>query len=129
MMNAGAIDAVHMENVSVLAYHDENSLSCVITLAYFYARKDYVLIRELPTGKGFADIVFLPRKNVPKPALIVELKWNRTAEGAIKQIKDKKYVEALEKYAGDILLVGISYRKKSKKHQCVIERYFKGGTG
>ena len=126
---AGAIDAVHMENVSVLAYHDENSLSCVITLAYFYARKDYVLIRELPTGKGFADIVFLPRKNVPKPALIVELKWNRTAEGAIKQIKDKKYVEALEKYTGDILLVGISYRKKSKKHQCVIERYFKGGAG
>lgn len=122
---AAAIDAVHMEEVSVLAYHDENSLSCVITLAYFSARKDYILIREFPTGKGFADIVFLPRKNVSKPAMVVELKWDRTAEGAIRQIRDKKYVETLKKYTGDILLVGISYRKKSGRHQCVIERYRK----
>ena len=122
---AAAIDAVHMEEVSVLAYHDENALSCVITLAYFSARKDYILIREFPTGKGFADIVFLPRKNVSKPAMVVELKWDRTAEGAIRQIRDKKYVETLKKYTGDILLVGISYRKKSGRHQCVIERYRK----
>ena len=120
---AEAIDAAHMEEVSVLSYHDENSLSCVIALAYFSARKDYLLIREFPSGKGFADIVFLPRKKVSRPALVVELKWNRTAEGAIRQVKDREYVKALEGYTGDILLVGINYDKRRKKHRCTIEKY------
>lgn len=55
--------------------------------------------------------------------MIVELKWDQEAEGAIAQIKDKKYIRALEDYGGEVLLVGISYSKKSKKHQCVIEKY------
>ena len=83
------------------------------------------MIRELPTGKGFADIVFLPHKYSDKPAMIVELKWNPTAEGAIKQIKEKDYVKALEPYTGDILLVGINYDTNTKNHQCVIEKYKK----
>ena len=119
---ARCISAVHSDNTSVLAYHDENSLSCVITLAYYSARKDYILIRELPTGEGFADIVFLPRQHSDKPALVVELKWNRSAQGAINQIKEKQYIKALEKYTGEILAVGISYDKKTKVHSCVIEK-------
>lgn len=87
---AEGIDAIHSGSTSILSYHDENSLSCVITLAYYSARKDYILIRELPTGKGFADMVFLPRKHCDKPALLIELKWNRSAEGAISQIKKQK---------------------------------------
>lgn len=122
---AKGIDEIHAANTSVLAYNNENSLSCVITIAYYIARKDYILIRELPTGKGFADIVFLPRKHTNKPALIVELKWDRTAQGAIGQIEEKRYVGALDEYAGNLLLVGINYDKKTKKHECVIKKCYK----
>lgn len=118
---AKGIDMVHTDQISILSYNNENSLSCVITLAYFSARKDYTLIRELPTGKGFADIVFLPRKHSDKPAMIVELKWNQSAEGAINQIKNREYVKALDEYSGHLLLIGITYNKETKKHQCRIE--------
>lgn len=119
---ADGIDAIHSGNVSVLAYNNENALSCVIIIAYYTAQKDYILIRELPTGKGFADIVFLPRKNVDKPVMVVELKWDKSAEGAIRQIQDKRYTGVLDSYTGSILLVGINYDKKTKKHTCVIEK-------
>ena len=119
---ARGIDAIHSANVSILEYNNENSLSCVITIAYYAAQKDYTLIREFPTGKGFADIVFLPRKHTDKPALLVELKWDKSAEGAISQIKEKKYAGMLDEYAGNLLLVGINYNRKNKMHECVIER-------
>ena len=119
---AKGIDEVHMNTISILQYNNENSLSCVISLAYYSARKDYIMYRELPAGKGFADIVFIPRKYSDKPAIIVELKWDKTAEGAIKQIKEKNYSNSLEQYSGEIILVGINYNKKSKKHECIIER-------
>ena len=122
---AEGLDAVHMDTTSILNYHNENALSCVISLAYYSARDDYSLIRELPTGKGFADIVFIPHKYSSRPAMIVELKWDQSAEGAIAQIKEKQYVKTLEHYTGDILLVGVNYDKDSKKHQCKIERYQK----
>jgi len=67
----------------------------------------------------------LPHKYSNKPAMIVELKWDQSAETALTQIKDKQYVTALEKYSGEILLVGINYDKESKKHQCVIEKQYK----
>lgn len=118
---AQGIEDVHFET-SILKYNDENSLACVISLAYYSAKAYYTEIRELPTGKGYADIVYLPRKkHMDKPAMIVELKWDKSAEGAITQIKEKKYVMALEEYAGNILLVGINYDSKSKKHECIIE--------
>lgn len=72
---------------------------------------------------GFADIVFIPRKQyIDKPAMIVELKWDKSAEGAIRQIKDKRYLKALESYKGNLLLVGINYDKKTKRHECLIEK-------
>ena len=82
-------------------------------------------VRELSTGKGFADFVYLPKPEYARdyPALLVELKWNKNASAAIQQIKDKKYPESLIRYTGDILLVGINYDKKSKEHQCVIQKY------
>lgn len=119
---ARIIDEVHMNTVSVLQYNNENSLSCVITLAYYSAQKDYILHREFPSGKGFADIVFIPRKTSSKPVIIVELKWDVTAKGAIRQIKDRKYAEILKLYQKEILLVGINYNKATKKHQCIIEK-------
>lgn len=104
-----------------MKYNDENALSCVITLAYYNAVNDYTLIREMPAGKGYADIVFLPRKNSAKPAMIVELKYDQSAQGAIQQMKAKRYVKALAGYQGNLLLVGINYDKESKEHSCVIE--------
>lgn len=117
------IQEVHMQNTSSLVYNNEISLSSVIVLAYYSACKDYILIRELPAGNGFSDIVFLPKRTSSKPALILELKWDKTAEGAISQIKNKRYIAALKEYKGNILLVGINYDKKSKKHQCRIEKF------
>ncbi len=121
---ANEIEQIHLET-SILTYNDKNSLSCTIALAYYSAKGYYTAIRELPTGKGFADIVYLPRKYVDKPAIIIELKWNKDAEGAISQIKMKQYIHALEEYQGNILLVGINYDKKDKKHSCLIEKYSK----
>lgn len=122
---AKGVEAVHMGNTSVLAYNNENALSCVISLAYYSAKNYYDLIREMPAGKGFADIVFLPKKKyfADKPVLLVELKWDMSAEGAVRQIKDRGYVKALEGYEGKILLVGIQYDRKNKSHACAIEEY------
>ena len=118
---AERIEEAHFET-SILKYNDENSLACVVSLAYYSAREYYTEVREFPAGKGFADIIYIPRKNhLDKPALVVELKWNQSAESAIAQIKERNYVKALEGYSGNILLVGVNYDKTSKKHQCVIE--------
>ena len=120
---AQMIQEVHMQTSSSLVYNNEISLSSVISLAYYTACKDYTLIRELPSGNGFADIVFLPKRTSLNPALVLELKWDKTAEGAINQIKRNKYVSVLNEYKGNVLLVGINYEKKSKRHQCKIEKY------
>ena len=117
---ARAIEAVHDENTSILSYNSENSLACVLSLTYYYAKNDYTVHRELPTGKGFADIVLIPRKNVDSPAIVVELKYNRDADAAIDQIKRRQYPAKLEQYADRLLLVGISYNRETKTHDCVI---------
>ena len=135
---ARIIEHVHQENTSILAYNDENSLACVISLAYYSAKKNYVIYRELVGGKGFADLVFIPRKTTQAPAIVVELKRNQTADAAIDQIKRKEYVQSLKDYRGEVLLVGINYESKDsdgenyKKHFCKIERVTiaaGGGTG
>lgn len=122
---AKGIAAIHNETASMLKYNDENSLTCTILMAYYSAKSYYLNpIMELPSGKGFADVVYVPKKNVDRPALVVELKWNQSAKGAIDQIKDREYASWLEGYTGNILLVGINYDEK-KGHACVIERYVK----
>ena len=120
-MIAEMIRESHRENASVLKYNDENSLSCVISFAYYTAKKKYVMYREMQGGEGYADMVFVPRKNCTSPAFIVELKYDLSAETAIDQIKQKKYFECLKDYSGEILLVGVNYDKKTKEHSCVIE--------
>lgn len=122
---AKGVAKVHAENTAILAYNNENALSCVISLAFYAAKKEYKIIREFPTGKGFADVVFLPRKHSDKPVMVIELKCDKSAEGAITQIKNRGYVEALENYAGEVLLVGINYDRDSKEHTCVIEEWNK----
>lgn len=119
---AKGIDMVHDEHTSILSYNDENSLSCVLSIAYYYAKNNYVMHRELPTGKGFADIVLIPRKNVDSPAIVLELKYNKDADTAIDQIKRKQYPAKLSDYTNRILLVGINYDKQKKTHACCIEQ-------
>ena len=125
---ASQIDECHMRNTSILYYNNENALASCIMLAYYTAKKEYSIVREMPAGYGFADLVFIPKPHVDKPAMIIELKWKKDAMTAIKQIKDKKYVAGLEGYHGKVLLVGISYDKlkrgetdKTKEHSCSIE--------
>ncbi len=124
---AEALESVHSGETSILQYNDENSLSCALAIAYYTARNYYTIIRELPAGKGFADLAFLPLPNVDKPAMIVELKYDYSADTAIRQIHDNRYDGALKGYQGQLLLVGISYVKgvkgaDGKHHSCVIER-------
>ncbi|MCR4889426.1 MAG: ATP-binding protein [Ruminococcus sp.] len=119
---AELVERAHDENASIIGYNNEMSLSCVISLAYYSARKEYIIHRELATGKGFADLVFIPRKNVDKPAMVIELKWNKSADTAIEQIKRKQYTDKTAEYTGEILLVGISYDAETKKHECIIEK-------
>lgn len=125
---ARGIELAHDANTSILSYNDENSLACVLTVAYYHAMNNYVIHRELPTGKGFADLVFIPRHNVNKPAMVLELKFNKDSDTAIEQIKRKEYPAKVAEYVGEMVLVGINYDPKGpegKKHTCVIERYNK----
>ena len=125
---ASGIEKIHTEYASMIQYNNENSLSSVLAIAYLSAIQYYFKpVREFPTGRGFADFVFLPKPEYihDYPALLVELKWNQNAQTAMKQIKEKRYPMSVEKYTGEILLVAINYDKKTKEHQCMIEKYDK----
>ena len=115
------LSEVHNENTSVIQYNDENSLSCVISLAYYSAQDTYAVYRELQGGEGFADLVFVPRAGNANPAMIIELKWDKNAGIALNQIKNRQYIKSLKDYHGKVLFVGINYDKKSKKHECKFE--------
>lgn len=123
---AKKIEQIHSEYTSVIEYNNENSLSSVLTIAYLGAMQYYFKpVRELPTGRGFADFVFVPKPQYLNsyPALIVELKWNKNVSTALNQIKEREYPQSLVEYTGDILLVGINYDKKNKVHECAIEEW------
>ena len=125
---AEGIEKIHTKYVSNIQYNNENSLSGVLAIAYLSSMEYYFKpVREMPTGRGFADFVFIPKPEYVSdyPALIVELKWNKNAQTALQQIKEKNYPESIKQYTGDILLVGVNYDKKTKKHQCLIESYGK----
>ena len=122
------MEKIHTEYASFIQYNDENSLSNVLAIAYLSSMKYYFKpVRELPTGRGFADFVYVPKPDyiADYPVLLVELKWDKTVQTAIHQIKEKNYPESLLQYSGKILLVGISYDKSNKKHVCSIEQYQK----
>ncbi|MCH4287080.1 MULTISPECIES: AAA family ATPase [Erysipelotrichaceae] len=118
------IEEAHDREIPFLQYNNENSLSCVITLCYLYARNYYDVTREDKSGKGYVDYLFTPKKK-GYPAIILELKYNKCAEEAIDQIKKKNYVERVKDF-DEILFVGINYSTdadKHKHHDCIIEKY------
>lgn len=123
---AEQIEKIHSEETVPLLYNREDSLRSVIKLAYYTYRDHYLQLEELPAGDGCADIVYLPKKDSGYPALLIELKWNKSADNAIAQIHDRNYPQALEGFGGELLLVGINYDKDApigqRKHTCRIER-------
>lgn len=125
---ARQIEKIHGEEAP-LYYNNEQALRSVIKRAYFSYADEFVKFEELPAGNGYADIVYLPKRDSMMPVLVIELKWNQSAEGAIRQIRERNYPDAVRNYGGDILLVGISYNKDAppgkRRHECVIERYEK----
>ena len=120
---AKIFDEAHQDHTSILTYNNENSLANVIAISLFLSTTNtYNVVRELPTGKGYADLVYLPKSGVNKPALLIELKFDKSAQTAITQIKEKNYLQFFKDYKGEVLLVGINYSKDTKTHQCIIEK-------
>ena len=125
---ANLLAKVHEDKVPVLEYNSESALRYVVLMSYLAAEKDYLApLNEFPTGKGFADIVYLPKKvsKNGKPALIIELKKDASAKVALEQIKERDYVSRVKEYTDNMLLIGINYDSKSKQHSCIIEKYQK----
>lgn len=118
---ARAFDDYHFEASSLLEFNDENSMRCAITLAYYAAKPFYKIFHELPTGKGFADMVFIPLPSTPFPAIVVELKYDKSADSAIDQIKRKDYPKSLKGFSKQIVLCGINYNKATSKHEVEME--------
>ena len=123
---AAQIEKIHAEMADPVHYNNEQALRSVIQIAYYSYTDYYLKFEELPSGDGYADIVYFPKRASRVPVLVVELKWNKSAEGAIAQIKDKRYFDAFKDYGGEILLVGINYDREAggekRKHTCVIEK-------
>ena len=122
---ADAIEKMHSASTAPFFYNNEQALRSVIRLAFISCMEQFREIQELPSGNGYADMVYLPKKGSVMPIMLVELKWNKGAEGAIAQIKERNYPEVFEGYGSEVLLVGISYDERTKKHECVIEKWRK----
>ena len=118
---AEAVARAHTEACSILKYNNEGSFQSALHLAYYYAKSCYTIVNELPGGKGYADVAFIPYKP-DVPAIIIELKKDDTGDAAISQIRERKYPEALEKYRDNLLLVAITYDSKTKEHRARIEK-------
>ena len=122
---AQIIETMHMAETSPKNYNNEQALRYVIIMAYLSSMDHYLRFEELASGRGYSDILFLPRKTSSKPALLIELKWDKNVDKAITQIKEKQYTEIIKKfdYRGELLLVGINYSTKTGTHTCRIEKY------
>ena len=121
---AAALDRSHIHVTSNRSYNNEDALKSAIYLAYIYALNRYTVVKEMTSGKGFADVVFIPFYE-GDPAMIIELKRNHSAESAVNQIRDKQYFASLDNYRGDILFAGINYDENDKTHTCIIENFRK----
>lgn len=122
---AEIIEEAHKAGTAPAFYNNEQALRSVIRFAYISCVDEYLKIEELPSGHGYADIVFLPKRFSNLPLLLIELKWNKTETGAIDQIKNRDYPQVIENYGGEILMVGVNYDTVNKRHTCKIEEYVK----
>lgn len=121
---AQLVEEMHSEITAPSFYNNEQALRSVIKMAYISSIDYYSRIDELPTGKGFADMVFWPKKKASCPALIVELKWDKSSSKALEQIDNNRYADIFNGFSGSVLKIGINYSTKDKKHSCKIEKIF-----
>ena len=119
---AAAMTEIRSEQYAPQYYNNEQSLRSIIKYAYFTTVGQCIKVEEMPSGKGIADVVFIPTSTSKLPAMVIELKWNKSSGGAIEQIKEKRYAEILKPYKDNILLVGINYDAKTGAHSCSIEK-------
>lgn len=120
---AASIEKAHSAGTAPTFYNNKQALRSVIRFSYISCIDEFTKIEELPSGKGYADLVYLPKMNSSKPILLIELKWNKSEDGAINQIKNNNYPQILQGTGRDLLLVGINYDAKTKKHTCKIEKF------
>lgn len=126
---AELVEKAH-DQASNKTYHNEAALSYGVQLAYYAAQKYYTTILELDSGKGYADIAYLPSpKYADKPAMLIELKYEKNTDTAMDQIRRRDYPDRLQHYKGNLLLVSINYDKNVpntdqnfKHHTCRIEK-------
>ena len=112
-------------NVSLLTYNREESMVfCLISGLMWQTEREYEVFRELQSGKGSADLIYVPKRNIHLPILLIEFKYGKSAEEAMNQIKEKEYFRRYidGDYPNDVLLIGINYNPKTKNHQCLIEK-------
>lgn len=123
---AHLLEEAHLANTSPKFYNNEQALRSVVLMAYLSCMDHYRRFEEIAGGKGYLDMLFLPDRDSSKPALLIELKWDKSAEEALSQIKNNQYQTAAKQYGyqGEILLVGINYNTKTKQHTCKIEHAF-----
>ena len=119
----GLLEAAH-DQTGNRTYNSEAALSYAVQLAFYKAQDDYTLFPEVDTGRGYADLIYIPKRPI-HPALLVELKYNQNADTALEQILRQKYPSRLEHYKGNLILVGISYDRSAdpaapnfKHHSC-----------
>jgi hypothetical protein len=123
---AAALDETHIHVTSNRNYNNENALASAVYIAFVHALNYYNCFKELTTGKGFADLVYVPVEKDPEhPAMIFELKHNQSTGKALQQIRSKQYFEALDNYKGHLLFVAINYDQDTKKHECEITEWEK----
>ncbi len=116
------IEEIRCEQYAPQFYNNEQALRATIKYAYISALDKYLKIEEMPSGKGIADVVYIPKPMTDFPALLIELKWNKSSGGAIEQIKTNQYATVLKPFEGNLLLAGINYDTKTKTHSCIIEK-------
>lgn len=122
---AKAVEEAHSAGtfgISPLFYNDEQALRSVVKFAYISCANNYIEVEELPSGRGYADVVYIPNPGERLPVLLIELKMDTSADGAIKQIADRNYPKIFENISGEVILCGINYDSKTKRHECKIEK-------
>ena len=119
---AGMVESTHEQLYSFMSYNQKSDLTLVICLAYYAAVECYQVRRELTAGKGYADVTFIPRKGCQVPPMIVELKWDKSTQAAMEQVRRKKYLDAFRLEYKEALVCGINYDTTDKEHTCRIEK-------
>ena len=119
---ADALDRAHSWAAAPLWYNDEQALRAAVKFAYIAALDDYLRVDELPGGRGYADVVFVPKPASPLSPMVVELKWDRPADAALDRIRARNYPAALSGLAGECVLCGVTYDADTKRHECRIDR-------